>query len=267
MGAGYMKKILAFSETGLGLEDLHAALLDAFSDYAIPLQPSKAQFETLLNTRGFDADASMVACCGGEIAAFWNVANRASRAYLISSGTRVAHRGKGLAGQLGEASIAAAKCQGNKSFWLEVIEGNSSAERLYARLGFNLERKLDSYTLNHPEPKLSGCRRVDWPTCRATLQRVSSWQPSWQNSSETITNTPLTCFLHDNGAIAIGQGGLIHQIAAKTPDTLQALLAAAATGGLLRLINMDAADQMLRATLEGLGAELLLRQSEMQRPI
>ncbi|MEP5764169.1 MAG: GNAT family N-acetyltransferase [Halieaceae bacterium] len=262
-----MKNISSFSETGLGLEDLHAAFLDAFSDYVIPLQPSDAQFETLLNSRGFDADASMVACYGGEIAAFWNVANRASKAYLISSGTRVAHRGKGLAGQLGEASIAASKFQGKKSFCLEVIEGNSSAERLYGRLGFNLERRLDSYTLKHPEPKLSGCRRVDWPTCRATLQRFSSWQPSWQNSNETIASTPLRCFLHDHGAIVVGQGGLIHQIAAKTPDSLQALLAAAATEGPLRLINMDSADQMLRATLEELGAELLLRQSEMQRAI
>ena len=262
-----MTNISTFSETDLGMEDLHAALLDAFSDYVIPLQPGEAQFETLLHSRGFDADASMVACDGGEIAAFWNVANRASRAYLISSGTRIAHRGKGLAGQLGEASIAVAKHQGKKSFWLEVIEGNSSAERLYGRLGFNLQRKLDSYTLRHPEPKLSGCRKVDWPTCRATLQRFSSWQPSWQNSSETITSTPLTCFLYDHGAVAVGQGGLIHQIAAETPDTLEALLAAAATDGLLRLINMDSADQMLRATLEALGAELLLRQSEMQRPI
>ena len=262
-----MNKISTFSETGLGLEDLHAALLDAFSDYVVPLQPSLAQFETLLNSRGFDADASMVACNGGEIAAFWNVASRASKAYLITSGTRVAHRGKGLAGQLGEASIAAAKYQGKKSFWLEVIEGNSSAERLYDRLGFNVERKLDSYTLKHPAPELSGCRRVDLPTCSATLQRFSSWQPSWQNSNETIARTPITCFLHAHGAVAAGRGGLIHQIAAETTDTLQTLLAAAATEGLLRLINMDSEDQMLRATLEALGAELLLRQSEMQRPI
>lgn len=262
-----MNEISTFSETGLGLEYLHAALLDAFSDYIVPLQPSLAQFETLLNSRGFDADASMVACNGGEIAAFWNVASRASKAYLITSGTRVAHRGKGLAGQLGEASIAVAKYQGVNSFWLEVIEGNSSAERLYGRLGFKVERKLDYYTLKHPTPELSGCRRVDWPTCSSTLQRFSSWQPSWQNSNETIAGTPLTCFLHDHGAAAVGQGGLIHQIAAKTTDSLHRLLAAAATHGRLRLINMDSADQMLRTTLEALGAELILRQSEMQRPI
>jgi hypothetical protein len=160
-----------------------------------------------------------------------------------------------------------AKDLGKKSLWLEVIEGNSSAERLYARLGFNVERKLDSYTLEHPAPEISGCRRVDWPTCSATLQRLSSWQPSWQNSNETIARTPITCFIHDDGAIAVGRGGLIHQVAAKTTDTLQKLLAAAAIDGPLRLINMDSADQMLRATLDALGAELFLRQSEMQRPI
>lgn len=116
-----MDKILSFAETGLGLEDLRSALLDAFSDYVIPLQPNERQFEAMLKTRGFDADCSMVACCGGEIAAFWNVATRGSRAYLISSGTRAAHRGTGLALQLGQASIAAAKSKGKTSFWLEVI--------------------------------------------------------------------------------------------------------------------------------------------------
>ena len=262
-----MNEISTFSETGLGLEDLHAALLDAFSDYVVPLQPSLAQFEAMLTSRGFDADASMVACQEGEIAAFWNIANRASKAYLITSGTRVAHRGKGLAGQLGEASLAVAKGLGKTSLWLEVIEGNSSAERLYGRLGFNVERKLDSYTLEHPAPEMSGCRRVDWPTCSATLQRLSYWQPSWQNSNETIAKTPITCFVHDDGAVAVGRGGAVHQIAAKTTGTLEKLLAASAIDDHLRLINMDSADQMLQTTLEALGAEFFLRQSEMQRSI
>ena len=260
-----MIRIATFSETGFALETLHAAMLNAFSDYVVPLQSDLAQFETLLESRGFDAEASMVAYDEREITAFWVVARRASEAYLITSGTRVGHRGRGLAGQLGAASIALAKSQGVKCFWLEVIEGNSSAERLYFRLGFRVERKLDCYTLEHPPSGQSDCRRVDWPTCSQTLQRFPSFRPSWQNSTQTLARTPLTCFIHDQGAVAVGQGGLVHQIASETPKALLTLFAAAAANGPLRLINMDSNDQMLRSTLNELGAELFLRQSEMNQ--
>ena len=77
------------------------------------------------------------------------MATRNNQRYLIGGGTRIGHKGRGLASRLGVASIRAAENAGSESFWLEAIEGNDGAERLYRKLGFEVTRKLDCYRLDH----------------------------------------------------------------------------------------------------------------------
>lgn len=259
-----MIRIASFAGSGFDLDALHGAMLDAFSDYIVPLQPDADMFKAALNSRGFDPEASFVAVEDDEVIGFWNVATRNAKRYLISSGTRVGHRGRGLAFRLGTTAIRAAGNAGIESFWLEVIEGNAGAEHLYRKMGFDVTRKLDCYRLDHPSPDRSSCRLSDLATVAHTIQRYATWEPTWQNATETISGANTTCFLHEKGGAIIGAGGLVHQIAAGEPAALADLLAAAATAGALTLVNVDSADRELRSLLQALGADRFIVQSEMR---
>lgn len=258
-----MSKILSFSESGYDIEALHPPMLDAFSDYVVPLQPNKDALMNVLTSRGFDPDASFVALQDGEVAAFWGVGTRGKKRYLIMSGTRIEHRGKGLASSLGRASIQAAKDAGCESFSFEVITGNDKAQGLYRKLGFEAVRTLNCYRLNHPKPDGSNCSKTDFATASRVFKEHAKWTPTWQNTDETIQALELTCFLHPEGAVITSKAGLVHQIAAATPTALADLLAAAATLGELTLVNIDASDASLNTLLESLGAEKFVEQSEM----
>ncbi|KHA51311.1 GNAT family N-acetyltransferase [Sulfitobacter geojensis] len=258
-----MTRIVSFSESGLDLGALHCAMLAAFSDYIVPLQPDADAFKAALSSRGFDPEASFVAVEDNEVIGFWNVATRNTKRYLIGSGTRIEHRGRGLASRLGMAALRAAENNGIKSFWLEVIEGNTGAERLYRKLGFDVTRKLDCYRLDHPSPDRSSCELSDFDTVAKVIQRYSTWKPTWQNVTETITGSPLTSFLHEKGGAIVGAGGLVHQIAASEPSALEDLLAAAATVGSLTLVNVDTADNVLCSLVQKLGGHRFIVQSEM----
>lgn len=259
-----MTRIVSFAGSGFDLDALHCAMLDAFSDYIVPLQPDGDTFRAALSTRGFDPEASFIAVENDEVIGFWNVATRGSKRYLIGSGTRIAHRGRGLASRLGKAAITAAEAAGIQSFWLEVIEGNKSAEGLYQKLGFDVIRKLDCYRLDHPSPDLSSCTVSDFKTVAHVIQRHSTWEPTWQNATETISGAQLTSFLHDTGGVIVGADGLVHQIAASDVSALEDLLAAAATVGALTLVNVDASDSALCSLLQKLGGQRFIIQSEMR---
>lgn len=238
-------------------------MLAAFSDYMVPLQPDAETFKAALRSKGFDPEASFVAIDDDEVVAFWNVATRNTERYLIGSGTRIGRRGRGLASRLGMAAIGAAETAGIESVSLEVIEGNAGAERLYRKLGFDPTRKLDCYRLDHPSPDLSPCTLSDFGTVATAIQRYSTWEPTWQNATQTIAGSQLTSFLHEKGGAIVGAAGLVHQIAASERSALEDLLAAAATLGSLTLVNIDAADSVLCSILQELGADRFIVQSEM----
>ena len=259
-----MTRIASFAGSGFDLGALHCAMLAAFSDYIVPMQPDADTFKAALSSRGFDPEASFVAVDDDEIIGFWNIATRKTKRYLVGSGTRIDHRGRGLASRLGMAAIRSAENAGIDSFWLEVIEGNAGAERLYRKMGFDVTRKLDCYRLDHPSPDPSSCKLADFGTVANAIQRYSIWEPTWQNATETISGLPLTSFLHEKGGVIIGAGGLVHQIAASEPSALEDLLAAAATLGSLTLVNVDSADSALCSLLQELGAHLFVVQTEMR---
>lgn len=262
-----MTRIVSFAGSGFEMDALHRAMLAAFSDYVVPLQPDADTFKATLSSRDFDPEASFVAIEDDEVVGFWNVGTRNTKRYLIGSGTRIGYRGRGLASRLGMSAVTAAEKAGINSFWLEVIEGNVGAERLYQKLGFDVTRKLDCYRLEHPLPHRASCKLSDFGTVAKAIQKYSSWEPTWQNTTETISGSQLTPFLHKEGGAIIGTGGLVHQIAASDQSALEDLLAAAATVGALTLVNVDSADSVLRSILQEFGAHRFIVQSEMRLTI
>jgi RimJ/RimL family protein N-acetyltransferase len=99
----------------------------------------RAQFLERLSTSGlvrfgaFDEHGSMVGLIGLVIR---SGAKQRHKAFLFSMYVDAAHRGTGLAQQLVEAVIAAAREAGAIVLQLSVAAGNAPALRLYRRMGF-----------------------------------------------------------------------------------------------------------------------------------
>ncbi|MEO0914939.1 MAG: GNAT family N-acetyltransferase, partial [Pseudomonadota bacterium] len=128
-------------------EAMHAAMLRGFSDYVVPMQPTFAQFETMLARRSFVPALSFVAEEGGEVVAIWLVGRRGDRGYLIASATAPEARGQGLARGLAERSFEALGAAGVSAMQTEVIKGNAAATALYLGLGFEVSRELSCFAL------------------------------------------------------------------------------------------------------------------------
>jgi ribosomal protein S18 acetylase RimI-like enzyme len=99
----------------------------------------RAEFVERLTTAGlvrfgaFDEHGSLVGLIGLQIR---SGAKQQHKAFLFSMYVDAAHRGTGLAQQLVEAVIAAAREAGAIVLQLSVAAGNAPAQRLYRRMGF-----------------------------------------------------------------------------------------------------------------------------------
>lgn len=248
--------ICSFQQSGLPIAALYDAMLDAFSDYVVPMQPTLEAFETMMRSRGFDADASQVALSDGKITASWNVGIRGNAAYLITSGTRPGHRGQGLSKQLGLNALLTLRQAGCTHMTTEVIDGNASAQRLYEKLGFRVQRRLDCYRLaqaDGPEAVLD-----DWSAAKPVLARLETHKPSWQNQDVTLGRiNPAAVIAPDGVAVFDPQSGIVFRVA----GNLLTLLPQMRRYGDLRFINLDATDHAMAEQLRE--AELFLSQNEL----
>ncbi|MFG5381721.1 GNAT family N-acetyltransferase [Yoonia sp. R2-816] len=250
-------------------EDLCAAMASAFSDYAIPINLTVPTFRFIMKQRGYSPDASRIAIINGQIAAIWLVSVRGEASYLISSGTVPQHRGRGLAKDLAHSALEGLQRRGTMTFQTEVLVENTTAARLYRKLGMRKRRDLSCYTLTGPQPakeNLPPVREIPWSDIADTVNTLRDWGPSWQNSDPSITAIAdqVRCFAtYDDStlsgyAVLVPDSGSLMQIGVH-PDARRqgigtALINHALTAtptGQLRLINVDAADhgfaQFMRA--------------------
>ena len=157
----------------VALEQIHDAMLDAFSDYDLPLQPDFAQFERMLRSRHFDAKLSSLAVENEKVLSFWIIGKRSNKGHLAMSGTRVHSRGNGLAKLLSANSEAAMRDAGVANFQFEVLTTNERAIRLYEKLGHAPKREFDVFrfaTPSHPSDDNLEISLVNWIDIAAHAQ-------------------------------------------------------------------------------------------------
>lgn len=264
---------------------LHAAMLEAFSDYVVPMRPTLAQFEAMLCQRSFDRALTSVGLEDGKPVALWLIGRRENAGYLISSGTLPAWRGKGLAQRLAGRSEALLERAGVTSLQLEVISTNAPAIRVYEKLGFQVTRDLQCYAWPDTPQASRRAHEVtekDWQALQPAVSDCRDWRPSWQNADHAVANlgdrlaglTVETEGKIAGYAIVEPESGTLFQIAVH-PECRRkgigtALIAAAAercAGAKLRLLNADAADHGFEGFLEHLGAEKSVLQFEMRKEL
>jgi ribosomal protein S18 acetylase RimI-like enzyme len=261
-------------------EIVHAAMLDAFADYPIPMQPSLAAFDLMVRRRGVVWPLSLGAFADGELVGYTLTARTGTQAYDVMTGIRASAQNRGLVAQLFAELWPRLRAEGIEQLQLEVITANERAVRAYERLGFVRARRLICF--KWPEPivelalpegvTITETTTLDWPTW-------TPWwgcEPAWPSGSASVERSEPRVVLearvegHVCGVV-IACGNDLLQIAI-APDQRRRGIARALLGevqrrnpGLLRVLNVDARAEALLAGLDRTGAQPFIEQWEMTR--
>ncbi len=264
------------------MDALRDAMLDAFSDYAVPIQLNSRQFGEMMQQRGLDLSSSRVAIVEGQIAGIWLTSVRNGRAYLISSGTRPSYRSRGVARAMAVDNLAYLRSIKVHSFQTEVLRNNETAAALYMSLGMEKQRLLDCYSLllcDHASTSAFRFDQVTWDQISPHTHELLDWAPSWQNDKQSLSaiSDQISCFSLFAGQelkafAAVHPGtGTIHQVAVRA-DSRRKGIAAALVADIqnrlprasLRVINACSTDRAFRGFMTHLGATEMIGQHELK---
>lgn len=264
------------------LTDLHETFLRAFSDYLVPMNLNRRQFQQLLERRGARNDISVGvfqngAPVGFTINAFETYQGQPT-AYDVVTGIVPEARHRGLARKIFEFSLHSLRSVGATRYLLEVFENNEPAFRLYEKIGFSTTRKLEVFTRSNSsvvEPRGFKLKAIepDWKLFRTFWD----WEPSWQNSNASLQRSSarksIAGVFHDSKLIGYGviflETADIAQFAIH-PDHrrkgagmalinhLQSLV-----GTTVRVVNVEGSAAGTIGFLKQMGFGLLGRQNEM----
>jgi ribosomal protein S18 acetylase RimI-like enzyme len=176
---------------------------DAFSDYPVPAVLDEVGLSVYLRETGVALERSWGAYSDAEMVAFCLGAVRGSEGSIRGEGTAIAHRRRGIGGQVLERTLESLREAGARSVGLEVLEQNLPAIALYERHGFERRRKLLGWSLRR-----KSLRRPDQATAIApaeAVRRLGAWgwpEAPWQLQLETLKQLPAYALGDDTVAVA-----------------------------------------------------------------
>ena len=262
--------------TALDLSALAELFSACFSDYVVPMRMDAAALRDHVETHAIDLECSRLVV-GERPVAFALIARRGETGWVGGMGTVASHRRRGLGTRALVSGIDAARERGCSSVWLEVIDSNQAAARLYAKLGFEVKRELIVWSLsatgNDPPP----ARRVEPDTAAGWIVANRRTREPWQRADETLAQmrargtemrglivernrsmSSAVVFREDQDKVTVLQIAATDEASAA-----DALLAAARGRRDLRLANVPVDDVSSRA-LRSLGAQPVVTQHEMR---
>lgn len=257
---------------------LHAAFVEAFSDYVVKLVPTREQLAEMLTRRGYVPEASVAEVEGDRIVAFTLNGVDGTSAYDTGTGVVPSHRRRGLAKAMLEFLEPLLRTRGCTNYVLEVLEANTAARALYLGAGFRETRGLQCWTFESSglpvaeSPSFSPRRLDDLETCRLWWTVT----PSWQNSTHSISRArdPHVVLGDEHSyAILFPSNGDLAQLAVRPEMRRQGIAtrllrkAAAIAGKPLRIMNVDDRDEGITRFLDATGARRMVRQIEMRREL
>lgn len=264
------------------LEIVHAAMLDAFADYPIPMQPPLAAFELMLRRRGVVWPLSLGAFADGELVGYTLTARTGTQAYDMMTGIRRAAQNRGLVAQLFTELWPLLRAEGIEQIQLEVITANERAVRAYERLGFVRARRLICLKwapaiveLAPPEGVvIRETTTLHWPTWTPWWDFEPAWPSGIASIERSEPRVILEAYYEGRAcAVLIACGNDLLQIAIapeqRRRGIARALLATLMhrSTGPLRVINVDARADALLAWLDRTDAQPFVEQWEMTRSL
>jgi ribosomal protein S18 acetylase RimI-like enzyme len=251
-------------------ETVHAAFVEAFSDYVVTFAPTREQLREMLTRRGYVAEASVGVFDGGRMVAFTLNGFDGAMAYDSGTGVVPSHRRQGLGLAMMDHVIRTLRGRACTHYQLEVIDSNVAAIALYRSQQFVETRGLQcwSYPNSSDEALPANERDIHGEWCDVA--------PSWQNSTASIRRArqPHTIIGNDDGyAVLFPATGDLPQLAVcpearrRGVGTLLLRQAAALSSAPLRILNVDDRSAGIEAFLAAVGATKTVRQLEMIRSL
>lgn len=232
----------------------------AYEDYVIPFRLDQGALAGMIDWFDLDVDASRVALRDGEPVGFGNLGLRGDEAWIGGVGVVTSARRQGIGELLMEALQDEAAARGVKHVWLEVIEQNDAAYRLYEKLGYDLVRWVEVWTLSAELPQ-GNAREVPVEQAHARIRELRTEREPWQRSDATLAHYGDARGLEADGGAAIFRvagAAQIVQIAGEAHELLKTVR----SHGNLVILNVPAEDSTGGAMRE-LGGSVSLRQREM----
>jgi ribosomal protein S18 acetylase RimI-like enzyme len=257
-----------------------AALLDLFnagySDYLLPMRLTGAAFAEHVAANGIDLACSRVVV-DDQPAAFALIAYRDGAGWVGGMGTVPRCRRRGLGEHALTAGLAALRDRSASVAWLEVIDQNLRALRLYEKLGFEVVRDLVVWSLAAADFDRPTSRPIEASNAHAWIHANRRDREPWQRADASVAAIGAHgaglrgLALDRQGQIAAAaivrdddRGAEVLQLVA--PDEQAAadlLLAAVGVGRELRFRNVpDGAPASV--ALEALGSRRIATQHEMR---
>jgi len=261
----------------LDLDALTGLFNAGYSDYVVPLKLDRNGLEFTVAVTDIDLGASRVAVEDGEPAAFAFLAMRGDEGWIGGMGTVPARRRRGLGRAALEAVLREARSRRLASVRLEVIEQNTPARRLYEKLGFQHVRDLGVWILEGGRPEVTQAQPASFDDAHGWIRATRAAPEPWQRADETVEHMrerglefeglkvdrdgeAVGALLYQRGQRPPGVG----QLAARDEQAAAHLLVAlAATGDGLRIVNLPAGDPAEKA-LALLQARRQIGQHEMR---
>lgn len=175
------------------------ALFTAFKNAFLEYERSwtAAEFKSMLQRRGFNADLSFGAFDGPALVSFTlngiGYFKGVKTAYDTGTGTLQAYRGKGLATAVFKESIPFLEQEGIQQYLLEVLSHNKPAISIYEGIGFTTTRMFRYAIQDKAAVKAFDKMLPDGFTIQEVTLGLQDkmalffdFNPAWQNSFEAI---------------------------------------------------------------------------------
>ena len=232
----------------------------AYADYVIPFRLDEGSLTGMIDWFDLDLYASLVALREGEPVGFGNLGLRGDEAWVGGVGVVKSARREGIGEVLMQALQDEAATRGVKKVWLEVIEQNEAAYRLYEKLGYDLVRWVEVWTLSAELPHGS-VRDVPVEQAHARIRELRTERDPWQRSDATLAHYADARGIETNAGAAIFRvagAAQIVQLAGEAGELLKSIR----SHGNVVMLNVPAGDPVGDAMRE-LGGSASVRQREM----
>jgi len=184
--------------------DLVEILNRGFEGYFVPIAFDLTSFLNMMRKDGIDLTVSRVLFAGDESVGIALLARRGWTSRLAAMGIAQEFRGRGAGSWFMERLINEACERGEQEMVLEVIEQNEPAVRLYEKCGFQVVRKLISFSRKDAiEDEPHKLHEMDLREAGRFISQYGLSDLPWQLSGETIAQLNPPARAYSSGQVCI----------------------------------------------------------------
>ena len=233
----------------------------AYEGYAIPFRLDEAGLQFMTDAFDLDLDASRIAFRDGEPVGLGNLGLRGDQAWVGGVGVIASARRQGIGETLMHGLHDEAAARGVTQVWLEVIEQNESAFRLYEKLAYRIVREVEVWSLSEEVPE-GTAREVPTAQAHARVRELRHAHEPWQRADATIDHYDDVRGVETESGAALFRVSSVVQLLQIAGDDSEELVRTLRGHGTVSVLNLPA-DNPAADSLRTLGATPTVRQREM----